>query len=132
MLERPPVITESAVAPYVTRPLDKLGRGLENILTSPFEWPLTIRSTTKRDGWGRGVLLGPVIGLGRFGIRLGSGVVDVLSFPLPPRQALWVDEPSLFNNDTARATWVTDEAQVAQQQLGFFVPTPPTASPSPE
>lgn len=123
---RPLDDAESPVAPYVNAPLDKLSRGVTNIFSSPLEWPATMHEITQEHGRFRAWTVGPVQGAGRFVLRLSSGLVDVVSFPLPiPRRALWVRRPSLFFQATDRALWVIEEARTAQHELGRVAPPTP-------
>ena len=59
----------------------KLGRGLVNIVTSPVEIVRGIDLTTKESTVGRGWTVGLVKGLTGTILRLGTGVIDVLTFP---------------------------------------------------
>ena len=111
-------IPNSPAAPYVNTPLDKLSRGLTNVLSSPLEIPAAIGEIHKTHGWFRSAILGPVTGVGKCCVRLASGVVDVVTFPLPaPHHALWVKRESLFYDPSARADWVLSEAVTTQQEL---------------
>lgn len=111
-------IVDSRIAPHVNRPLDKLGRGITNLFTSPLEWPVTFRELRKQRGWGSALLRGPLLGTGRAVTRLASGAVDTLTCLVPPpRRALWVRRPSLLGQDTTRSAWVLEEAATAQQEL---------------
>ena len=120
-------IIDSPVAPYVNAPLDKLGRGVTNVFSSPLEWPATMHDLKHDRGRLAAWTIGPVQGAGRFVLRLCSGVADVVMFPFPvPRRAPWVRRQSLFIEETDRAQWVVQEAQTAQRELGRTTPAQPT------
>lgn len=60
---------------------DKLGRGVLNIVSSPVEVARTIHVESEVRGNGYGWTAGLVKGLGRTIVRLGAGVVDLVTFP---------------------------------------------------
>lgn len=60
---------------------DKLGRGVLNIVSSPVEVARTIHVESEVQGKGYGWTAGLVKGLGRTFVRLGAGVVDLVTFP---------------------------------------------------
>lgn len=60
---------------------DKLGRGLLNIVSSPIEVARTINVQSNVKGPAYGWTGGLVEGLGRFVVRLGTGAIDVVTFP---------------------------------------------------
>ena len=66
---------------------NKFSRGVENVVTAPFEIPKKAYIESSRsDKWletfGR-LFSGTFIGLGRTVGRTGAGVFDVITFPLP-------------------------------------------------
>jgi len=64
-------------------PTRKLGRGLSNILYCWTEMPVTACSINTVEGNSAGFSYGPVKGVGRAFYRLGSGLFEVLTFPVP-------------------------------------------------
>lgn len=60
---------------------DKLSRGLVNIVSSPVEIGRTIINVSEDEGPAEGWTLGLVQGIGRTVLRLGAGVVEVVTFP---------------------------------------------------
>lgn len=61
----------------------KLLRGVANIGTGWVELPKQIYYETKDEGWGKGLTLGPVKGIIMTIVRTGTGVLEVLTFPVP-------------------------------------------------
>lgn len=64
-------------------PLKKLGRGMANFLTFPFEIPYRIGETNKSDGPYAAFTYGFVKGLVMTGYRALIGTYEILSFPFP-------------------------------------------------
>ena len=60
---------------------DKVKRGAVNIVTSPVEVARQIHNTTDEKNLLVGWTVGLVQGLGEGIVRLGAGVVDLLTFP---------------------------------------------------
>jgi putative exosortase-associated protein (TIGR04073 family) len=60
---------------------DKLVRGLLNIVSSPVEIARTIHLTTEDSSLLEGWTIGLVKGLGSGIVRLGAGVLDLVTFP---------------------------------------------------
>jgi len=58
----------------------KAGRGLANIATGWLEIPQQIYTTYKEDGVAKGVLLGPLKGLGMTLVRTVSGAGELMTF----------------------------------------------------
>jgi putative exosortase-associated protein (TIGR04073 family) len=64
-------------------PLMKIGRGVANILKSPFDIPATVvRVSREEDNVGYAVAAGLWEGLENFAVRFGAGVVEILTFPI--------------------------------------------------
>lgn len=55
-------------------------RGAANILTGWAEFPKQIYITGKESGWGRGVVIGPLKGIGMAVVRTVTGVGELLTF----------------------------------------------------
>lgn len=60
---------------------DKLNRGLLNIVSSPVEIARSIHGGNQKEGYAYGWTVGLVQGLGRTFLRLGSGVIELVTFP---------------------------------------------------
>jgi len=60
---------------------DKLSRGLVNIVSCPVEIGRTVINVSEKEGPAEGWTLGLVQGIGRTVLRLGAGVVEVVTFP---------------------------------------------------
>ncbi len=76
------VVTTTSVS-FADTAVQKLGRGVANILTSPLEIPKGIEDATKEDGFVAGVTWGVAEGLLDFVKRLAVGAYEVVSFPIP-------------------------------------------------
>ena len=64
-------------------PTRKLGRGLSNLVFGIAELPVTIAKINDREGNSAAAGYGVVRGLGRSGLRMGSGLFEFLTFPFP-------------------------------------------------
>jgi putative exosortase-associated protein (TIGR04073 family) len=64
-------------------PTRKLGRGLSNLVFGIAELPATIGKINEREGNAAAAGYGVVRGLGRSGMRMGSGLFEFLTFPFP-------------------------------------------------
>lgn len=62
-------------------PTRKLGRGLSNLVFGIAELPVTIAKVNAREGNSAAAGYGVVRGLGRSGMRMGSGLFEFLTFP---------------------------------------------------
>lgn len=64
--------------------LSKLARGVENVVLSLVEIPMTMtKVSAETDAW-TGVLAGGPAGAGAMISRLGTGVFEIATFPFPP------------------------------------------------
>ena len=68
---------------YAGTPLEKLGRGVSNIVTSPFEIFYRIGKANDEKGPFAGFSWGLLDGLFRMGMRAVVGVYEVVTFPIP-------------------------------------------------
>ena len=64
-------------------PTRKLGRGVSNFLFAPAEVPVTIARVNRDEGNAAAAGYGVVLGLGRSFLRGGSGLFEILTFPVP-------------------------------------------------
>lgn len=64
-------------------PTRKLGRGLSNLVFGISELPVTIAKINEREGNSAAAGYGVVRGLGRSGMRVGTGLFEFLTFPFP-------------------------------------------------
>jgi len=65
-------------------PIDKLGRGVVNVLTCWLEIPVTVFEDSVDINPLFGGTFGIVHGCGRTLYRAGAGIVDIVLFPFPP------------------------------------------------
>ncbi|MFH1395442.1 MAG: exosortase system-associated protein, TIGR04073 family [Candidatus Omnitrophota bacterium] len=68
---------------YADGPLEKLGRGISNILTSPLELPKGMGDVNNSDGIFAGMTWGLLKGTFNIVKRGVVGVYEVISFPIP-------------------------------------------------
>ncbi|WP_246559257.1 exosortase system-associated protein, TIGR04073 family [Citrifermentans pelophilum] len=61
----------------------KFTRGIANVATGWGELPKQIYYTTKEDGWGKGLAVGPFKGIIMMLVRTVSGAIEVMTFPVP-------------------------------------------------
>jgi putative exosortase-associated protein (TIGR04073 family) len=66
-------------------PTRKIGRGLSNLVFGIAELPVTIAQVNAREGNSAAAGYGIVRGLGRSGMRMGSGLFEFLTFPFPTK-----------------------------------------------
>ncbi len=60
---------------------DKLSRGVLNVISSPVEIARSIHVTTNTNGPGYGWTVGLVKGVGLTVVRIGAGLVEIVTFP---------------------------------------------------
>ena len=66
-----------------TGPLGRVGRGIKNIVVSPFEIPATMRRVAAERDPFFGLWAGGLEGLGNGLSRMTAGVIEVLTAPIP-------------------------------------------------
>jgi putative exosortase-associated protein (TIGR04073 family) len=64
-------------------PTRKLGRGIGNFLFASSELPVTVCKINKEEGNAAGASYGVVRGLGRSTARHLTGLLEILTFPIP-------------------------------------------------
>ncbi len=64
-------------------PTRKLGRGISNLLFGWSEFPTQIGEVNTHEGNSAALGYGVVRGVGRSVMRVGSGVFEILTFPIP-------------------------------------------------
>ncbi len=79
-------------------PGDKLGRGLMNISVAPLEIPVSMVNEAKKNPL-FGLFFGPVIGAVNCVTRLGAGVVELITFAVPP-----YDQP-IYDKELGETIW---------------------------
>ncbi len=86
---------------YADNALKKLGRGIANVLTCPFEIIHRIGEANEESGPLAAFTWGVLDGLWRTGVRGVVGVYEVATFPLPWPGAYGpiVDDPEFFMED---------------------------------
>lgn len=78
------VIVAGLAAPaYCDGPVKKLGRGICNVLTCPFEIFEQMSRVHKESGPMAGVTYGLLKGVGMTGVRAVVGAYEVATFPVP-------------------------------------------------
>jgi putative exosortase-associated protein (TIGR04073 family) len=80
MLEPAPAAAEESVPGRIGH---KLVRGVVNLGTGWLEMPKQIYRKIQEEGALRGVLLGPIEGLGMAIVRSTAGAYEIVTFPLP-------------------------------------------------
>ena len=83
---------------YCDNALKKLGRGLCNCITFPFELFEQIKRTNLSDGPMAAMTYGLVQGIGMMGVRAVVGVYEVATFPIafPKHYAPILTDPEFF------------------------------------
>ena len=76
-------IETSSPQEVVSGMANKATRGVANLATGWLELPKQVYVTTKEDGWMRGVLVGPLKGIGMTIVRTLSGAVETVTFIIP-------------------------------------------------
>ncbi len=96
------VMSVVATNAYCDDALKKLGRGLCNCITFPFEIFEQIKRTNLSDGPMAGWTWGLLKGIGMTGVRAVVGVYEVATFPLPlPKHYEPIlKDPEFFFEDT--------------------------------
>jgi len=72
-----------AAPAYCDDALRKLGRGISNVLTFPFEIPEQARRVNDTDGPVAALTYGMLKGIVMSGIRAVTGVYEIATFPIP-------------------------------------------------
>ncbi len=68
---------------YAQDPLNKLGRGLANVLTGWVELPKNVYDTSVEENVLSGLTMGLAKGVGMTIVRTGAGVFETVTFPFP-------------------------------------------------
>ena len=91
----------TAAPAYSDDALRKLGRGVCNAVTCPFEIPLQMSRTNQSDGPFAGVTYGFIKGVGMMTLRALVGVYETVTFPIPlPRHYKPIlSDPEFFFED---------------------------------
>jgi putative exosortase-associated protein (TIGR04073 family) len=64
-------------------PTRKLGRGVSNLVFGIAELPVTIATVNDREGNSAAAGYGVVRGVGRSGMRMATGIFEILTWPVP-------------------------------------------------
>ncbi|NOX97678.1 MAG: exosortase system-associated protein, TIGR04073 family [Nitrospirae bacterium] len=90
----------ATLAPEVqaANPFNKVGRGLGNIVIAPVEIPVSMVSEAKKNPL-LGLVIGPIIGAVNCVTRATAGIVELVTFPVPP-----YDQP-LYEKDLGETVW---------------------------
>ena len=83
---------------YADSPVTKLGRGIANVLTSPFELTKGMGDATRENGIFSGLTVGLLQGTVNIIKRAAVGVYEIGTFPipLPENYAPILDNPEFF------------------------------------
>lgn len=76
------IVMCSSIA-YANNPATKLLRGTTNLLTGWVEIPKNIYDRTVEEDLFKGVTIGAVSGFGMAVVRTGTGLYEVMTFPIP-------------------------------------------------
>ena len=68
---------------YAQDPMNKLGRGLANVLTGWVELPKNVYDTSVEENVLSGLTMGLAKGVGMTIVRTGAGVFETVTFPFP-------------------------------------------------
>ncbi|MEA3560315.1 MAG: exosortase system-associated protein, TIGR04073 family [Candidatus Omnitrophota bacterium] len=68
---------------YAENALQKLGRGIANVVTGWIEIPKNVYDTSQEENIIMGLTIGLAKGLGMSVIRTGAGIYDTVTFPFP-------------------------------------------------
>ena len=77
----------------------KVGRGLKNVGIAPAEIPVAIVNWSADKNPFVGLVVGPVAGLVNCVTRITAGVVEIITFPVPP-----YDRP-LYERELGETFW---------------------------
>ncbi len=83
---------------YCYGPVEKLGRGIANLITWPLEIPNRMTQANKRSGPYEAATYGLMEGICSMLVRLAAGVFEVATFPfpLPERYEPILNDPELI------------------------------------
>ena len=96
---------ERAERPYGVRTMYKFTRGVTNVIFSPTEIYINMfkegheAQALKQNNWadiGVGVFVGMFQGIGYMGARIGVGLADILSFPVPTEPFMMPTTPDIM------------------------------------
>ena len=78
------LVLQAAVPAYCQTPVAKLGRGVANIVTCPFEVPKQIieKYNAANSMWD-GLFIGLPVGIGMTVVRCAVGAFETVTFPFP-------------------------------------------------
>ncbi|MFH1997027.1 MAG: exosortase system-associated protein, TIGR04073 family [Candidatus Omnitrophota bacterium] len=68
---------------HANGPLRKLGRGIANVLTFPFEIVQQMNNTFSEEGGAAALTVGALKGVSMAALRAAAGVYEVATFPFP-------------------------------------------------
>lgn len=79
-----PIRSHAAQAEYEYTAHDKFSRGILNVFTFLLEIPYTIVKMSYEENPVKGIGWGVPLGIGRAFFRLGTGLYELFTLPLPP------------------------------------------------
>ena len=74
---------ENEKGAIILKPLEKLGRGISNVAFGAFEIPKQMHYVNNRAGGIAGLTYGTLRGLAFFVARVGVGLLEIVTFPVP-------------------------------------------------
>ena len=74
---------EAEKGAFILKPLEKLGRGISNVAFGVLEVPIQMNYVKNRAGGIAGLTYGTLRGLAFFVARVGVGVLEIVTFPVP-------------------------------------------------
>jgi len=98
------LVISSAGPVFADGPVKKLGRGISNILTSPFELVMGIGDATKENGVMAGLTWGVLKGILGIATRAVVGVYETATFPIPlpaDYEPILTDPEFIFEDELA-------------------------------
>ena len=75
--------TEPEKGAVILKPIEKLGRGISNVVFSVLELPIQMQEVRLRSGGIAGLTYGTLRGVAFVIARIGVGVLEIVTFPFP-------------------------------------------------
>jgi putative exosortase-associated protein (TIGR04073 family) len=94
-------VEESSAQEVVSGMAGKAARGVANVATGWLELPKQIYVTAEHDGAAKGILLGPLKGIGMTLVRTLAGVGEIATFliPYPGFYEPFIDPPYVWQKE---------------------------------
>ena len=92
---------------WIMRPVEKLGRGIANVVFGVFELPMQWTAVTREEGGIAGLTKGTLKGICYVFARLGVGITDIVTFPFPlPDCPEYPDDAGWGYGPILRPAWI--------------------------